>query len=194
MFPVKFVMFTLYRYIPYTPFVLIAVIFIVSALLAVDWPEQEKKCEYFDSINITDGEKQPNSSILHNNILYDISEYAEFDYMINASGHKVKTDPYIRGCLCKKDGKDCIRLCDNYSNMTNQLQHTIHDEKNDSVLVRLDEKFHILNEKICEAFEQKSFHMNHVIMFKNCILQNEIECFFFSLPISLDRACIILRE
>ncbi|RZL40467.1 MAG: hypothetical protein EOP00_26600, partial [Pedobacter sp.] len=78
---------TLYRYISYTPVVLIVITFIASVLLVVDWPEQKNKCDYFDSVNITDGKKHPNSSILHNNILYDISEYAEFDYMINASGH-----------------------------------------------------------------------------------------------------------
>lgn len=174
-------MFTLfYRYIPYTPVVLIAIIFIVSALLAVDWTEKKNKCEYFDSINITDGEKQSNSSILHNNILYDVSEYDEFDYMINKTGQKVNTDPYTRGCLCTKDSKDCVRLCEHtYTNMTNLPQLDIYDENNNSVSVRLDEKFHILNERICVAYESELFTMNQVIMFKKFSLQNEIKCSFF---------------
>lgn len=176
---------TIYRYISYTPVVLIVVTFIVSALLVVDWPKQRNtlSCEYFDSINITDGKKQPNSSILHNNILYDASDYAEFDYMINKTGQEVKTDRYIRGCLCKKNNKECIRLCEplaemkkriNDTNKNNLLYHKLHNENNDTVLVRLDKKFHILNEQICEAYYKKDYIMNHVIMFKNSIRTNEI--------------------
>lgn len=170
----------LYRYISYTPVVLIVITFIVSVLLVVDWPEQKNKCDYFDSINITNGEKQSNSSILHNNILYDISEYAEFNYMINKTGQKVKTDPYKRGCLCKKNNKNCIRVCEplaemiNDTNKNNLLEHTLYDANNNTKSVRLDENFHILNEKICSGFNQKDYIMNHVIMFKNSILTNEI--------------------
>lgn len=174
----------LYRYISYTPVVLIVITFIVSVLLVVDWPKQRNtlSCEYYDSINITDGDKL-NSSILHNNILYDISEYAEFEYMINKTGQKVKTDTYIRGCLCKKNNKDCIRACEplaemekhsNDTNKNNLLEHTLYDANNNTESVRLDEKFHILNEKICSGFNQKDYIMNHVIMFKNSILTNEI--------------------
>ena len=67
------------------------------------------RCPYDDSINITDGIKNINSNIIHRNIIYPPSFYDNVEYEYLNFSQKVRTKPYIRGCLCEL--KPCIRLC-----------------------------------------------------------------------------------
>lgn len=75
-------------------------------------PASELPCDYFDSINITDGEHQ-NGDIIYKNVTYPKDQYAKvttvLGYGKNKKGEFIKVPPYYRGCLCNR--KKCVRLC-----------------------------------------------------------------------------------
>lgn len=75
-----------------------------SFLLSRDLP-----CKYLDSINITDGVRQHDDSIVYDNIIFPKDQYTKVNYKLEKGEERVTVDPYIRGCLCNK--KPCIRLC-----------------------------------------------------------------------------------
>ncbi|XP_031622142.1 G-protein coupled receptor Mth2-like [Contarinia nasturtii] len=73
-------------------------------LLSRDLP-----CKYLDSINITDGIRQHDDSILYNGITFPKDQYTKVNYKLEKGEERVFVEPYIRGCVCNK--KPCIRLC-----------------------------------------------------------------------------------
>ena len=77
----------------------------------------ENPCKFYDSIDISNGNKISSGSII-----FDKVEYSP-DFIFEANetlfnGTLVPSKPHIRGCLCKI--RNCIRLCctdlDNCSN------------------------------------------------------------------------------
>lgn len=66
-------------------------------------------CDFSSTINITDGIKQRNGSIFHNNVQYLETQYADYNYIKFNISERTKVPKHTRGCLCVV--KDCIRVC-----------------------------------------------------------------------------------
>lgn len=72
-----------------------------------------KPCNYLDTINITDGEKNnDDGSIMFEGIYYSKALYSTYDYeFLNESYHQ-SVAPHTRGCTCKiNQSKPCVRMC-----------------------------------------------------------------------------------
>lgn len=69
----------------------------------------EFPCDFFDSVNITDGINLNNQSIIFDGIEYPKGQYAVFDYIITNGIDRSSVDPHIRGCLCNR--MPCLRFC-----------------------------------------------------------------------------------
>lgn len=110
-------------------------------------------CDFQDSINITDGTRDPNDNTIEfNNLLFHKNQYAELNYDIDKKTKSRKaTAPYFRGCPCSI--KPCIRLCcpfgkavlnasrcENYED-AEDLIHEVLDSDHKSKLVHLNEEF-----------------------------------------------------
>lgn len=68
----------------------------------------ELPCDFYDSINITEGVHHPNESITFNGTEYNDNNYARINYDV-VNGTRMEVRPYFRGCPCKI--KPCVRLC-----------------------------------------------------------------------------------
>lgn len=66
-------------------------------------------CEFYNSINITDGVINADQSITHNHVNYSIFQYKDFDYIYDDNNTQVNVPEHKRGCVCLV--KTCIRLC-----------------------------------------------------------------------------------
>lgn len=169
-------MMNLCRYTVCIPVTLVVIALIATLALVLESPSQ-LPCDYYDTVNITDGEKLPNSSILHNNILYESHEFSEIEYIKTKNGDSETVAPHIRGCICNKHNKPCVRLCETtYEQIKNDsffkndevkiaklFEHHVHDENNVPHLVRLGERFHFLSEQTCgPRFELLDFDLKHV--------------------------------
>lgn len=102
---------------------------LVSSVVANYTPEDSlAPCNFFSTINITDGIKQPNGSIFYKNIEYLETQYAEYNYNTFNSDDIIKVPIHIRGCLCEK--KDCIRVCCEYGKAVRNgscVNYDLHD-------------------------------------------------------------------
>ena len=103
----------MHRHIKWIPLVLIVIILIAAIIyLIVNLRSGHKlPCNYLDSINITDGKLQPDSSIIFNDITYPKDQYFDINYILQngSKTHINVNSTYRRGCLCNI--KPCIRLC-----------------------------------------------------------------------------------
>lgn len=119
------------RHIKWIPLLLIVIVimcgliyFIINLRNGHNLP-----CDYLDSINITDGTLQPDTSVTYNNITYPPDQYFDIDYVLrNGSKTHIKVQSsYRRGCLCNI--KPCVRLCCPagvlFSNRKNRCHHHI---------------------------------------------------------------------
>lgn len=78
-------------------------------LTSVSNASNELPCHELDSVDITDGLRQQDESIMFDNNVYPQDQYATVDYIL-VNGEKQFDDyVHIRGCACKN--KPCIRLC-----------------------------------------------------------------------------------
>lgn len=101
--------------------ILIIVIFIAVVVVLKQFalnPADKLPCTYFESINITDGVRQPNGDIIHKNIVYPKDQYAEVNTVLvdvydnntsKGNSEFIKVPSYYRGCLCNR--KKCMRIC-----------------------------------------------------------------------------------
>lgn len=135
-------------------------------------------CYFVDSINITAGVRQPNGSIIFNDILFSAEEIATVNYtLVNGTKH-VPVTPHTRGCLCSR-GKSCVRLCcphgslSEYNNgrhicrtheAAKDLEGEIVDENNHTKTVKLHQHFSIVDHRPCEEFFYlDEYQLTHVI-------------------------------
>lgn len=72
-------------------------------------PYGDLPCDFFDSLNITDGARQTNESILFNGLEFPAGQYVNLNYTLKYDIEHVTVTPYIRGCICNR--MSCIRLC-----------------------------------------------------------------------------------
>lgn len=110
-------------------------------------------CPFLESVNITGGASQYDSSIIFDNITY--TNYAHIAYTFENGSILHKTNPYIRGCIPKN--KPFLRLkcpfglayhdCPSYRNIQN-LKQDIFNKNNETILT-LNHTFGYLFDKPC---------------------------------------------
>lgn len=73
-------------------------------------------CRFFEAMNITDGVKAFDGSIVYDHMEFPVGSYATINYELlpsvkdNVTYYTRQSTPeYIRGCVCNR--RDCIRLC-----------------------------------------------------------------------------------
>lgn len=168
------------RHIRWVPLVLIVIILVAGLIyLIVNLRHgHELPCNYFDSINITDGTLQPDSSILYNDITFPKDQYFDINYVLHDGSKTHMHSSYRRGCLCRI--KPCVRLCCPagvfYSNETqkcqrhtnklaNHLEHDVLDEHNDTENWVLNDHFAFVYDKPCQGMfiADESYNITNVI-------------------------------
>lgn len=73
------------------------------------------RCDFNESVNITEGIRHPNQSITFDGVNYPFYEYAELNYEIDSEMKRKSVKPHIRGCLCNV--RACIPLCCPYGSL-----------------------------------------------------------------------------
>ena len=71
--------------------------------------EKDEPCDFFATINITDGQRFANGSIVYENIEYTKVLYSEYNFIITNLTIKLSVSTHTRGCLCLL--KNCVRVC-----------------------------------------------------------------------------------
>ncbi|XP_031641197.1 G-protein coupled receptor Mth2-like [Contarinia nasturtii] len=131
---------------------LVPVMLLIVSALNFNYNHPYKlQCDFDDSVNITDGVRQADDSILFDNIKYEKDTYKMINYTYTWESEVQtfrKTDAYIRGCIPKS--KPFIRLfcrrgvenrnCPSHSAIRNHPQKII-DENNEEITVTLDDHF-----------------------------------------------------
>lgn len=152
-------------------FCIIGIIF-VSQSDAFNILSRDIPCEFLDSVNITDGIRQSNGSILFNGIQFPSDQYATINYIYENGTKRITVDPYTRGCLCNI--KPCIRLCCPYGTFVNgkkcdshesarEFESDVIDENNNVNKVILDHHFGYVADRPCSYFfRAKSYNITHV--------------------------------
>ncbi|XP_037715042.1 probable G-protein coupled receptor Mth-like 3 [Drosophila subpulchrella] len=66
-------------------------------------------CDFYDTVDISSGEKYPNGSYLYDGLLIPADWVAEYNFTLSPNGSKEFVPSYMRGCACKL--RPCIRFC-----------------------------------------------------------------------------------
>ncbi|XP_037721782.1 G-protein coupled receptor Mth-like [Drosophila subpulchrella] len=66
-------------------------------------------CDFFDTVDISDGKRFSNGSYLYENLLIPSYLTGEYDFKLLANGSKEAVASHIRGCVCKL--RPCVRFC-----------------------------------------------------------------------------------
>lgn len=69
----------------------------------------DKPCNFFDTVNITDGHHNSDGSITYENITYTSEQYEMYDYIYKGPTVRRNVSTHIRGCICQQ--RICIRSC-----------------------------------------------------------------------------------
>lgn len=158
----------MHRHIKWIPLVVIVIILIAGVVyLTVNLRSGHKlPCDYLDSINITDGKLQPDSSIIYNGMKFSKDQYFDVNYVLRngTKDHVSVQTPYRRGCLCNR--KPCVRLCcpagvfyDNVkfkcqrhtNDLAKLLEHDVLDKHNDTENWVLNDHFAFVYDKPCQG-------------------------------------------
>lgn len=113
-------------------------------------------CKYIDSIDISDGELQPNQSIVYDGVEFTPADYAKEDYDGDAGDQIIPQQSHIRGCLCNR--KPCIRFCCPHGQVARVRNSTKQCEPHDDahrfdteLLQNNTKKFAFVNNKPCDV-------------------------------------------
>lgn len=128
----------------------------------------ELPCHFLDSVNISNGILQPNKSIVFGGTVYPEGQYAEIDYILNEEGEIETVKPHCRGCLCSL--RPCIRICCTIfdcptASNNDRYESLVLDQHNNSEVVKLDQRFAIINENPCPQLyfeDDKYYKITHV--------------------------------
>lgn len=159
----------------------------IIGLSSIKWSDafllsHDLPCDFLDSINITEGIRQSDKSIIYNNMTFHQDQYAKINYKLENGTARVAVDPYIRGCVCID--KPCIRLCCPYGTFVEGRNCRSHDaaknfdaeildanDKPENVI--LDDLFAYVDDRPCNKFfVAKEYHIKHVIFHINLNTQN----------------------
>nr|XP_036671953.1 G-protein coupled receptor Mth [Drosophila suzukii] len=66
-------------------------------------------CDFFDTVDISDGKRFSNGSYLYENLLIPSYLTDEYDFKLLSNGSKEVVASHIRGCVCKL--RSCARFC-----------------------------------------------------------------------------------
>jgi len=66
-------------------------------------------CDFFDTVDISDGKRFSNGSYLYENLLIPSHLTGEYDFKLLSNGSKEVVASHIRGCVCKL--RPCVRFC-----------------------------------------------------------------------------------
>lgn len=88
-------------------------------------------CDYYSTINITDGSLQIDKSWLHDGLHYGIGLYAKYNYVLSEDGNKTFVPDHIRGCICLL--KPCIYACCESHKMTDNFTGNCASEEFDQL-------------------------------------------------------------
>jgi hypothetical protein len=106
---------------------------IVLTFIAIECSEinfnESEFCDFFETKNITSGEKFVNGTILFDGFLYPEEYYRTYNYTLQEND-KIQTSPHIRGCFCKL--VICVRIC------PGSVNYTVVSRDNHSVEISLD--------------------------------------------------------
>ncbi|KAH8380252.1 hypothetical protein KR009_009686 [Drosophila setifemur] len=95
-----------------SPFLILALIFVLGLQYATaDLPD----CHYYDTVNITAGERFSNGSFLFEGLLIPAHLMGEYDFRVMADNSMEPEMKHWRGCVCQL--KSCIRLCCHHYNL-----------------------------------------------------------------------------
>lgn len=139
------------------------------------------QCDYFDSINITNGKFFPNKTAIYDGIEFPDGTYSFVDYFYNVTTQNVRTQNgyisvkhfkrnqiqhYVRGCLCNR--KSCIRHCEHNSNDAINEKYIINENTNVEMINENDVlNIYYIKSKICtnsfEAIDNVQIYMVSVI-------------------------------
>lgn len=145
---------------------------------------EELPCHVLDSVDITDGLRQEDGSILFNNNVYQQDQYATVDYILEKGEKQFDDYSHIRGCACKN--KFCIRLCCPYGTYREKNENSIngtsecvlHREarnlntevrnkyNNEMEIQPLEVSFAFVDGYPCQSMDSaEHFHISYVITF-----------------------------
>lgn len=85
---------------------LILFAFLISFVNCEKWTA---KCDFLDSINITDGHEDTHGNFIHNGVTFRPGTFAIADFIYANFNEKIQVDRHYRGCICLY--KSCIRVC-----------------------------------------------------------------------------------
>lgn len=75
-------------------------------------------CDFYSTINVTNGSLQIDKSWLHNGLRYNLGLYGKYDYILSDDRNKILVPEHVRGCICLI--KPCINACCEPSQMTDK--------------------------------------------------------------------------
>lgn len=145
-------------------------IIVAILLLSISWNSRlsvcsELPCDFFDSVNITNGVLHPNKSITVDGIVFAEGQYATLDYIFVNGTDQLNVKPYIRGCVCNQ--KPCVRLCCRYGSIVKtkygrqrcqpneaarNLEGDIYDQNITTKHVKFDQHFTFVDQIPCKHF------------------------------------------
>ncbi|XP_070071868.1 G-protein coupled receptor Mth isoform X1 [Drosophila takahashii] len=83
----------------------LAAILLVLQKTSADIPD----CNFFDTVDISSGQKFPNGSYLYEDLLIPAELTGIYDFRILPDDSKEEVKSHMRGCVCKL--KTCVRFC-----------------------------------------------------------------------------------
>nr|XP_044249212.1 probable G-protein coupled receptor Mth-like 3 [Drosophila takahashii] len=84
--------------------------FVTVILLMTQLTKAEiRNCDFYDTVDISTGQKLPNGSYLHDGLLIPAKLVGEYSFKLLPNGSKEDVPSHVRGCVCKL--KPCIRFC-----------------------------------------------------------------------------------
>lgn len=156
---------------------IVTIIGIIFSCDAFTLKKQKLNCDFLDSVNITDGQLNPDKTITFNGVIFSPEQYAKIDYIVINGRTREFAKEHIRGCICNI--KPCIRLCCPHGqvvdlSITDGRKCRPHDavkrfksiiENVDSAResIQMDEYFGFVDDRPChELYESEEFLIKHV--------------------------------
>ncbi|XP_016955241.1 probable G-protein coupled receptor Mth-like 2 isoform X1 [Drosophila biarmipes] len=66
-------------------------------------------CDFFDTVDISEGKRLANGSVLYEDLLIPADLTGEYDFKLLGNGSKEAVASHIRGCVCQL--RSCVRFC-----------------------------------------------------------------------------------
>lgn len=66
-------------------------------------------CDYFDTVDLSTGQRLPNGSYIYEGLLIPERLTGEYDFRLMPDDSKESVERHLRGCACKL--RPCVRFC-----------------------------------------------------------------------------------